>query len=194
MKKILFATAALLLGASSSFAADYKIDPDHSKIGFKVRHLGISWVPGIFSKVEGTFSYDQNNVAASKTEATVEVGSIDTQNKKRDDHLKGEEFFAADKFPAITFKSKEIKDVSGSKFTVVGDLSMHGITKPVELAGEFTGAAKDPWGNDRVAFTADTKLNRKDFGLQWSKVLETGALVVGEEVVVSIEVEGIKAK
>ena len=194
MKKILTVACLVLIAASSSFAADYKIDPDHSKVGFKVRHLGISWVPGIFSKVDGTFSFVDKNLSASKAKAAIEVGSVDTQNKKRDEHLKGEEFFAADKFPTISFVSKEIKDVAGSKFTVVGDLSMHGVTKTVELAAEYTGAAKDPWGNERVAFAAETKLNRKDFGLQWSKVLETGALVVGEEVAIAIEVEGIKAK
>jgi len=194
MKRILLVAAIFLISTTSTFAADYKIDPDHSKVGFKVRHLGISWVPGIFSKVEGSFSYDEKNIAASKAEAKIEVASIDTQNKKRDDHLRSEEFFASEKFPAITFVSKSVKDISGSKFTVVGDLTMHGVTKPVELVAEFTGAAKDPWENERAAFTAESKFNRKDFGLQWSKVLETGALVVGEEVVVAIEVEGIKAK
>lgn len=144
--------------------------------------------------MHGTFSFDEKKIAASKAEAKIEVSSVDTQNKKRDDHLKGEEFFAADKFPLISFVSKSVKDVSGSKFTVTGDLTMHGVTKSVDLAVEFTGAAKDPWGNERAAFAAETKVNRKDFGLQWSKVLETGALVVGEEVVIAIEVEGIKAK
>ena len=194
MKSFLMLAVILLISASSVLAADYKIDPDHSKIGFKVRHLGISWVPGIFSKVDGTFSYDEKNIAASKAEAKIEVSSVDTQNKKRDDHLRTDEFFAAEKFPSITFVTKEIKNLEGSKFTAVGDLTMHGVTKSVELAAEFTGAAKDPWGNERAAFAAETKVNRKDFGLQWSKVLETGALVVGEEVVVSVEVEGIKAK
>lgn len=194
MKKILTIATAILLSSTSSLAADYKIDPDHSKIGFKVRHLGISWVPGSFTKVDGSFHFDEKNISSSNVKADIEVGSVDTQNKKRDDHLRGEEFFAADKFPTISFVSKEIKDISGSKFTIVGDLSMHGVTKPVELAAEFTGAATDPWGNYRSAFSAETKVNRKDFGLQWSKVIETGALVVGDEVKISIEVEGIKAK
>ena len=194
MKKILILASTILFYSTSSFATEYKIDPDHTKISFKVRHLGISWVAGLFSKVDGTFSFDEKNLAASKAQASIEIGSVDTQNKKRDDHLRGEEFFAADKFPAILFVSKEIKDVSGSKFTIVGELTMHGVSKLVELSGEFTGAAKDPWGNERAAFTAETTINRKDYGLQWSKVLETGALVVGEDVKVFIEVEGIKAK
>ena len=193
MNKFLKLAAIILISSTSSLAADYKIDPDHTKISFKVRHLGISWVAGSFSKVDGAFSFDEKKISVSKARVEVEVDSIDTQNKKRDDHLKGEEFFASDKFSTISFASKEIKDVSGNKFTVVGDLTMHGVVKSVELAAEFTGAAKDPWGNERVAFTAEAALNRKDFGLQWSKVIETGALVVGEEVKISIEVEGIKS-
>lgn len=193
MKKTIILASVILLSSTTSLAAEYKIDPDHSKIGFKVRHLGISWVPGSFSKVDGTFSFDEKSISTSKVKADIEVGSVDTQNKKRDDHLRGEEFFAADKFPTISFVSKEIKNVSDSKFTIVGELTMHGITKSLELAAEFTGGAKDPWGKERTAFTAETKINRKDFGLQWSKVIETGALVVGDEVAISIEIEGIKS-
>jgi polyisoprenoid-binding protein YceI len=194
MKKFLFISTFLLATTSAAFATDYKVDPDHTKISFKVRHLGISWVPGTFSKLDGTFSFDEKNVAASKAKANIEVASVNTENKKRDDHLKGEEFFATEKFPAISFVSTGIKDVAGNKFTIVGDLTMHGVTKSLELSAEYNGSAKDPWGNDRAAFSATTKLNRKDFGLQWSKVLETGALVVGEDVVITIDVEGIKAK
>lgn len=194
MRKILLASLISLLCFSTAFAAEYKIDPDHSRATFKVRHLGISWVPGIFSKVEGTFSFDDKDIKASKAEAKIEVSSIDTQNKKRDDHLKSDDFFSASKFPFITYTSKSIKDISGNKFIVVGDLTIRGVTKPIELNAEFTGAVKDPWGNDRAAFQAESKLNRKEFGLQWNQLLETGALVVGEEILISIEVEGIKVK
>jgi polyisoprenoid-binding protein YceI len=194
MKKFLAISTFVLATTSSSFATDYKVDPDHTKISFKVRHLGISWVPGTFSKLDGVFSFDEKNIEASKAKANIEVASVNTENKKRDDHLKGEEFFAGEKYPAISFVSTGIKDVSGNKFTVIGDLTMHGVTKSVELSAEYNGSAKDPWGNDRAAFSATTKLNRKDFGLQWSKVLETGALVVGEDVLITIDVEGIKAK
>lgn len=191
MRASLALIAGLILPASV-LASDYKIDPDHTKVSFKVRHLGISWVPGNFSKVDGSFNFDPQNIKAAKAEAKIEIGSINTENKKRDDHLKSDDFFDASKFPEMTFVSKEIKDVEGDKFKVVGDLTIHGVTKSVVLDAEYTGEAKDPWGNERAAFSATTKVNRKDFGLQWNKVLETGALLVGEDVLITIDVEGVK--
>jgi polyisoprenoid-binding protein YceI len=192
MKKYLFLTSLLFVFPSSVVAAEYSIDPDHTKLAFKIRHLGISWVPGTFSKLSGSFTFDKSKIEASKAEATIDVSSIDTENKKRDDHLRSDDFFAVPKFPEMKFISKEVRAVKGSKFEVVGDLTMHGVTKSLVLDAEFTGAATDPWGKERVAFSASTKLNRKDFGLEWSKVLEAGALVVGEEVVISLDAEGVK--
>jgi polyisoprenoid-binding protein YceI len=185
--------ALLLLGATgNSFAATYKIDPSHSTVGFKVKHLGISKVPGSFAEFTGTFTFDPSKIEDSKADAVISVKSVDTSDKKRDDHLRGEDFFAADKFPNISFKTTKIEAVIGQGFKATGDLTIRGITKPVSLDVSFTGAAKDPWGKERAAFSATTKINRKDFGLTWSKVLETGGLVVGDEVEILIEIEGVK--
>lgn len=195
MRKTILLSVCTLLFLSfpgPSFAATYKIDTDHTEITFKVKHLGISYVSGSFGEFQGTFEFDPNNVDASRTEAKIAAKSINTRNKKRDDHLRAPDFLDASKFPAITFVSKEIKNVNGSNFTVVGDLSIHGVTKEVELAVTFNGAVKDPWGNEKAAFSASTEINRKHFGLTWNKLLETGAFVVGEEVKISIEVEGTK--
>lgn len=189
--KVFFISTIL---SSSAFAADYTIDTDHSTIGFKIRHLGISNVKGQLLKFNGTFSYDPSKVVASSTEAKIEATSIDTDNKKRDDHLRSPEFLDDKKFPLIEFKSKEIQEVTKDGFNVLGDLTIHGITKPVTLAVVNGGVVQDPWGNERAAFTATTKINRKDFGLTWNKVLESGGLVVGEDVQVELEVEGIKKK
>lgn len=193
-KLLSLALCLLLALTSAATAAEYEIDGAHTQITFKVRHLGISWVPGSFSKLEGKFSFDKNNIAAAKVEAKIDVASISTLNQKRDDHLRGADFFNAEKYPTITFVSKEVKPAAGDSFKVIGDLTMHGVTKTVELDAEFTGAATDPWGNEKVAFSATTKLNRKDFGLQWNKVLETGTLVVGDEVLVSLDIQGTKIK
>ena len=178
--------------STSANAAEYVIDGDHSSVGFKERHLAISTVHGRFATVEGRFSYDPTAIANSRAEATIAVSSIDTNQKKRDDHLRSPDFFDASKFPTIIFKSTAIKNPSSAGFTLVGDLTIHGVTRPVELAVQSLGEAKDPWGRERAGFSATATINRKDFGLTWSKTLETGALVVGDEVGITLEVEGIK--
>jgi len=178
--------------APSAKAEQYSIDAAHTTVGFKVRHMAISTVAGQFGEFAGTFSYDPANVAASKVEAVVQVPSISTQNKKRDDHLRGADFFEVEKFPAIKFVSTKITDPTPQSFKVHGDLTMRGVTKPVVLDVSLGGAAKDPWGNEKIAFSATTKINRRDFGLTWSKALETGALVVGDEVAINLEVQGAK--
>lgn len=175
-------------------AEKFSIDNSHTKVGFSIRHLGISNVHGSFTEVEGTIDFDKDDIAASSVEATISVKSIDTDNQKRDDHLRSPDFFEASKYPAMKFTSKKITDVKGNEFTIVGDLEMHGVTKEVSLATTFEGAVTDPWGNDRVGFSASTRLNRKDFGLSWNKLLETGGVVVGEEVKITLEIEGIKEK
>jgi polyisoprenoid-binding protein YceI len=191
MKRMLGVVVACLV-ASTGWAADYKIDATHSSVGFKVKHLAISWVPGTFGDFKGMFSYDPANVAASKAEAEITVKSVNTADTKRDDHLRSGEFFDAEKFPSITFKSQKVEGVSDTEFKAHGNLTIHGVTKPVVLDVTYGGSAVDPWGNHRAAFVATTKINRKEFGLAWSKVLETGSLVVGDDVLITLEVEGIK--
>lgn len=192
MKRIvMFAMSAMF--ATSAWATDYTIDPSHSSVVFKVKHLAISTVPGRFTQLSGKFSFDPANVKASKASASVSVASINTADTKRDDHLKSPEFLDVAKFQDITFTTTSIEPVSAEAFKAHGDLTIRGVTKPVVLDVTFGGAAKDPWGNQRAAFSASTKINRKDFGLTWSKAIETGALVVGDDVAITLEIEGIKA-
>ena len=180
--------------SSAAWAADYQIDPTHSSVVFKVKHLAISTVPGRFGDVSGTFSFDPTRVEGSKAEAKLAVASVNTMDTKRDDHLKGADFFEASKFPSITFKTSKVEKVSDTAFKAIGDLTIHGVTKPVTLDVTYGGSAKDPWGKERAAFEAKTLINRKDFGLTWSKTLETGGLVVGDDVQISLEIEGVKVQ
>lgn len=192
MKKFLALTLATLL-SSTCWAADYQIDPTHSSVTFKVKHLAISSVPGRFGELSGTFSFDPAKIEASKAQATLSVSSINTMDAKRDDHLKGPDFFDASKYPSITFKTNKVDKVSDAAFKAHGDLTIHGVTKPVTLDVTYGGSAKDPWGKERAAFEARTVINRKDFGLTWNKTIETGGLVVGDEVQIALEIEGVKA-
>lgn len=195
MKKLyilaLFAIATLNL-PQLVFADDYTIDPDHSSISFKVRHLGISSVNGKLLKFSGDFSFDPANLSTSKTNATIDSASINTSNDKRDKHIKDTDFLNAPKFPKIEFKSKEIRDATQEGFKVVGDLTIHGVVKETVLNVIPTGVAKDPWGNERAGFNASAVINRKDFGITWNKTLDSGGLLVGEEIQVDLEIEGIK--
>ena len=186
---IIFGTVFLAVTAQ---AADFKIDPDHSTVGFRIKHLAISTVPGRFTGFGGSFSFDPSNVEASKAEVKIGVKSINTEQAKRDNHLRSPDFFDIEKYPEMNFKTTKIEADSKDTFTAVGDLTIHGVTKPVSLAVKFGGSAKDPMGHDRVAFSATTRINRKDFGLTWNRALETGGLLVGEDVDIAIEIEAIK--
>jgi len=192
IRRVATSILAGLLIAPSAFAATYKLDPDHTEVGFKIRHLAISNVSGRFVDVTGTFSYDPANVKASTTKAEIKVASITTNQGKRDTHLKSSEFFDIEKFPVMTFESKSVEPTGKDTFKVTGDLTMHGVTKPVTLDVTYMGNVKDPWGNDRAGFSATGTLNRKDFGLTYNKVLEAGGLAVGEEVTINLAVEGTK--
>lgn len=190
--KLILAGILSLAISGNALAADYTIDPDHSSVGFKVKHLAISTVPGKFAHFSGTFSYDEKSPAEAKAEAEIKVQSIDTGNQKRDDHLRSGDFFLAEKFPEIKFVSKEVKPGSDGQMAVVGDLTIRGVTKPVTLDVKFEGSGKDMYGKDRAAFVGTTKISRKEFGVNWNKVLETGGLVVGDEVQIEVSVEGTK--
>ena len=179
---------------SRAEAVTYVIDPDHSQVIFKVKHMGISTVTGRFDLVEGNYTFDDADVSKSSVETTIQTASINTNKQKRDDHLKSPDFLNVDKNPTITFKSKEVKKGDGDDFTIVGDLTINGVTKQVELDAEYGGKAVDPMGNERTAFTAETKIDRKDYGITWNKTLDSGGLVVGDDVRIELEVEGIKKK
>ena len=181
---------------SHAEVAEYMIDPDHSQVTFKVKHLAISTVTGRFDLLEGSYSIDLEdleNIANSSVNMSIVASSINTNKKKRDDHLKSAEFLDVEKYPNITFKSKEIKNGDGNKFQIVGDLTIHGITKEVTLDAVYEGhVASDPWGFERTAFIASGEISRKDFGMTWNKALEAGGFLVGDEVRITLEVEGIR--
>lgn len=184
---------ALMLAASPALLAEkYTIDGSHTKAQFAVRHLMVSTVRGEFSRVQGWVDYDEKNPGAIRIEATIDAASINTGEPKRDEHLKSPDFFDVAKYPVITFRSKSARKTA-SGLVVTGDLTMHGVTKEVVLNVEGPSPeVRDPWGNFRRGATATTKINRKDFGLTWNAVLETGGVAVGDEVTITIDVEAVR--
>ena len=189
MTKLAAAAAAILMaGAVAPAQTTYQIDSAHSAAEFSVRHLMVSNVRGQFSKVTGTVVYDSNNLAASKITASIDATTVDTREAKRDAHLKSPDFFDVAKYPVITFQSKEVTQ-AGGKLQVRGDLTMHGVTREAVLAVETSPEIKDPYGMQRRGATATTKINRKDWGLTWNKALETGGVVVGDEVTITLDIE-----
>ncbi len=192
MRKILW-SVLMVMAASQAHAADYTIDPSHSNVAFKVKHLAISSVPGKFGTFTGNFSFDAKKIEDSKASAKISAGSISTGEAKRDDHLKSPDFLDAAKFDSISFVTSKVEKVSDNEFNAHGDLTIHGVARPVVLRVTYGGSATDPWGKERAAFLATTKISRKDFGLTWNKVMETGSLLVGDEVDITLDIEGVKA-
>lgn len=196
MKLMTLIAPALLMGSLSLAQTKipegtYKVDVAHSKVGFEISHLVVATVEGKFSEFEGTFNIDPK-LEKSKVDITIKAASINTDNKQRDDHLRSPDFFDVKKHENLVFKSKKISGTPES-LKVAGDLTIHGVTKPVVLDAKYTGNVKDPWGNERVAFRATTKISRKDYGLTWSQAVEAGP-VVGDEVTIDLRVEAIKEK
>jgi polyisoprenoid-binding protein YceI len=181
-----------LLCSSWVYASTWQIDPAHSNASFSIRHLMISNVRGEFGKVTGTVNWDDTDVSKSTAEATIDTTTINTHEPKRDEDLKSPNFFDVAKYPTITFKSTSVKKVGPDRLSITGDLTMHGVTKPVTLDATYTHELKDPWGNTRRGASARTKLNRKDFELKYNKTLESGGVVVGDEVDVTLDLELIK--
>ena len=174
-------------------AATWQIDPDHSSFQFKVRHLMVSNVKGDFTKAKGVVTIDERDIANLKLEITIDAASVNTGHAKRDEHLRNADFFDVAKHPTITFVSKRAEKAGMDRLKVIGDLTMHGVTREVTVDVEGpTQEVKDPGGNFRRGATATTKINRKEFGLTWNRVLETGGVVVGEDVDISVEIELIK--
>ncbi|MFZ5624264.1 MAG: YceI family protein [Gemmatimonadota bacterium] len=170
----------------------WQLDPSHCTVEFAVRHLMISTVRGRFGDVKGTVTTEGDDFRTAQVDVTIGVASIDTREPQRDDHLRSADFFDVAKYPTITFKSRRVEGPEKGPFRVVGDLTMHGVTREVVLDVTLEGAGKDPWGNYRAGFSAKTTLNRKDFGLAWNQLLEAGGVVVGDEVKVSIDAELVK--
>lgn len=173
--------------------ASYSIDSVHSSVNFAVRHMVVAKTRGQFKKFSGTFAFDPADLANSHVSVTIDAASIDTGDAQRDGHLRAADFLDVENHKEITFKSKRIEG-SGSELRVVGDLTIRGVSREVTLDVEHHGGGKDPWGNERIGFSAKTAINRKDFGLTWNQTLETGGLLVGEKVEIEIDVEGIKDK
>jgi len=180
--------------ATPQTSTTWNIDPVHSVAEFKVKHMMISNVKGQFSRVTGTLSLDESNLANSHVETSIEAASIETRDPQRDAHLKSADFFDVEKFPSLSFTSTGVTLVRDGELTVEGNLTIHGVTRKVRFAVEGpTPPTKDPWGNTRVGVSATTRINRKDFGLTWNAALETGGILVGDEVTITLEVEFLKA-
>jgi polyisoprenoid-binding protein YceI len=169
----------------------WNIDVTHSAIHFKVRHMVISKVHGRFAAWSGTIALDPADLTTAQVSVKIDAASIDTQVADRDAHLRSPDFLDVAKYPQLTFTSKSVKK-AGEGYAVTGDLTLHGVTREVVLAAEFTGTGKDPWGNTRAAFAATATLDRKDYGLVWNAALEAGGVLVGEKVEISIELEAIQ--
>ncbi len=192
MKRLLALFLAATPAAALAQATTWNLDPAHSHASFTVRHMVISNVRGDFQKFSGAVRLDEKDVSKSSVEATLETASIDTGNGDRDKHLRSPDFFDAEKFPTITFRSTKVSKAADGKLSVTGDLTMKGVTKPVVLAVEGpTAEIKDPWGNTRRGLSASATIDRKQWGLTWNKMLEAGP-VVGDEVKIDIEAELIK--
>lgn len=182
----LFTLASLV--ALPALAADYAIDASHSNVEFTIKHL-VSKVNGNFGEFEGSFSFDEKKIDASKGKFTIQAKSVNTNNEKRDNHLRGEDFFNVDKFQTLTFESKKITPAGAKKFKMAGDMTMIGVTKPVTFEVEYLGAAKDPWGNSKTGFVATGKIKRKDFGMIWNKALDQGGFLLGDDVEIRLNIE-----
>lgn len=173
--------------------AHWDIDPDHSLIEFRVAHMVISKTSGRFLNYRGFVEMDANAKTITAIEATINADSINTNHEKRDGHLRNADFLDVKQFPTVTYTMKTAQK-EGETYKVVGNLTLRGVTKEMTLTGMLNGITKDPWGNTRAGFTADGKLNRKDFGMVWNKTLDTGGLVVGDDVHIHLDIECIKAK
>ncbi|MBI2708608.1 MAG: YceI family protein [Actinobacteria bacterium] len=177
---------------TSTLTGSYTIDPAHSRIGFVARHAMVTKVRGSFKEFEGSGFFDADDPTKSKLNLTITAASIDTGNADRDGHLRSNDFFSMDQYPQITFVSTGVERTGDDRYRVTGDLTLKGVTKPVSVEFEHTGAAVDPFGNHRVGFEGSTTVNRKDWGITWNAPLEAGGVLVGEKVVLEFDVSAIR--
>ena len=186
-------SATISPSAGTTTSSIWNIDPAHSAAEFKVRHMMISNVSGKFSGLSGILNLDEADYTRSTVEVSIPAASVKTADEKLDAHLKNEDFFNVEKFPALTFKSTSIRSTGGRDYEVDGDLTILGITKSVTLdVNDVSEPSKDPWGNQRIGLSGSTKINRKDFGLEWNTALELGGVLVGDEVTITLDVQFIK--
>lgn len=190
-KHTIASIALICLASSLTWAADtYKIDPVHTRVGFSVRHLGISNVKGVFDEFEGTVVTDAGKL--KEATATIQAKSVNTRVSKRDEDLRSPQFFDVQKYPTITFKSKGVEEAGGQTI-LIGDFTMHGVTKELRLPVKMSKEIKDPWGKMRIGLEAKTKLNRKDYGIPYNTMLAPGVPAVGDEVELDINAEAVKS-
>jgi len=173
-------------------ATQWRVDPAHSNIEFAVKHLMIATVRGRFADVDGTITYDEQQPANSRVEVSIKAASIDTRAADRDTHLRSADFLDVEHYPEITFRSTRVTSAKAGTFDVAGDLTIHGVTRPVTLDVTEEGRGKDPWGGERLAFTGTTTIDRRDFGLNWNQALEHGGWLVGHDLKVRLEIEVVK--
>jgi polyisoprenoid-binding protein YceI len=175
---------------TATAARSYQIDKAHSEVTFQVRHL-LTKVRGHFGDFSGAISVDGMNPASSSVDVTIHAASVDTHTVDRDNHLRSADFFDVEKYPTLTFKSVSVTPRGSDWFDVVGDLTIHGVTRQVTLPVNYLGNGKDPWGNEKAAFEADVTINRKDFNLNWNATLETGGFLVGDDVKISLSIQAL---
>jgi polyisoprenoid-binding protein YceI len=171
----------------------WNIDAAHSGIHFSIRHMVVAKVRGRFGSYTGSIDLDETDLTKSVVSATLDANSIDTGTAQRDAHLRSPDFFDAARFPTLDFRGRRIEKVDDTRYRVIGDLSIKDVTREVTLDVEYGGRARDPWGNERVAFTARTAIDRKDFGLRWNQVLEAGGFLVGDRVDIELELQAVRA-
>jgi polyisoprenoid-binding protein YceI len=187
------AVAAVLSLPATAGTSTWQIDPQHSSAQFSVRHLAIATVRGAFSKVTGTLLFDENDVTKSTVDVTIDVSTVDTREPNRDNDLRSDKFFDVAHYPSMTFKSRKVEQVAPGKLKVTGDLTIRGTTKEVVLDVDGpTAPVKDPWGHQRAAVNATTRINRQDFGVKWNATMDNGGVVVGDDVPITIDVEMVK--
>ena len=191
MKKII-TSVALLASMTIANAQTWQLDKSHSSVKFSVTHMMVSETEGNFKSFTGNVSAQKEDFSDLNADFSIQVNSINTDDEKRDGHLKSPDFFDAEKYPTITFKSTSFKKADEKTYKLAGQLTMHGVTKPVTFDVKYNGTAKDPYGNIKAGFTLDGKINRKDFGLTWNAATEAGGLLVGEDLKVQAEIQLVK--
>lgn len=178
--------------AQETSISTWTIDPVHSNVDFAVKHLMISTVRGQFRQFEATLYIDEANPENSRVEGSVDIASIDTGEPDRDAHLRSDDFFNAERFPKMSFRSKRLQMKGADEFKLTGDLTIRDVTREIELEGEFEGRVKDPWGNERIGLSAEGSISREEFGVHWNQALETGGWVVGDKVKISLHVAAVR--
>jgi polyisoprenoid-binding protein YceI len=172
--------------------SNWNVDTVHSAIHFSVRHMVVAKTRGRFTKWSGQIVFDPDNAAASSVQVTIDPASIDTGDAQRDGHLRSADFFDVEKYPQATFRSTKVEELGEGRFLIAGDLTLHGVTKPVSFEAIYEGTGKDPWGGERLGFAAATSIDRREFGLKWNQALETGGVLVGDKVELNLEIEAVK--